>query len=127
MCLTKEKIGFSLGICSYNIAHWCHILNTTSFQPQPPVTPPLSSSIICMNGWHKISTIAPGHKATAALTAAAIFSPVFSPSNALLAWPEAVSQAKPGHDNGFIVALAWPAMLKSQSQAMKPGAFCIHI
>jgi len=38
-----------------------------------------------------------------------------------------MGQAKPGHDNGFKVALARPALLKSQSQAVKPGLFGVHI
>jgi len=40
-----------------------------------------------------------------------------------LAQPEAVSQAKLGHDDGFMVALAWPGVLKSQSQAVKLWLF----
>jgi hypothetical protein len=40
-----------------------------------------------------------------------------------LARPEAVSQAKPGQVDGFMTALAWPGVLKSQSQAVKPRLF----
>ena len=37
--------------------------------------------------------------------------------------PEAVSQAKPGHFDGFMVALAWLAFLKCRSQAVRPQLF----
>ena len=48
-----------------------------------------------------------------------------------LAQPEAVSQAKwaqigqarLGHNDSFMAALAWPGVLKSQSQAVKPWLF----
>ena len=40
-----------------------------------------------------------------------------------LARPQAMSWAKLGHDDGFIVALAWLAWLKSQSQAVRPWLF----
>jgi hypothetical protein len=38
-----------------------------------------------------------------------------------------IGRAKPGRDNGSTVALARPALLKSQSQAVKPGLFGVHI
>ena len=37
-----------------------------------------------------------------------------------LARPEAMSRAKPGQVDGFMTALAWPGVLKSQSQAVRP-------
>lgn len=37
-----------------------------------------------------------------------------------MAQPEAVSQAKPGQNGGFVTALAWPGVLESQSQAVRP-------
>ena len=40
-----------------------------------------------------------------------------------LARPEAVSRAKPGQVDGFMTVLAWPGVLKSQSQAVKPRLF----
>jgi hypothetical protein len=40
-----------------------------------------------------------------------------------LARPEAVSRAKPGHDDGSMTALAQPGVSKSQSQAVRPRPF----
>ena len=40
-----------------------------------------------------------------------------------LAQPEDVSQAKPGQVDGFMMALAWPGVLKCQSQAVKLWLF----
>ena len=42
-----------------------------------------------------------------------------------LAWPSwaQLGQAKPSYDNGFMVALAWVACLKSQSQAIRLQLF----
>ena len=34
-----------------------------------------------------------------------------------------MSRAKPGRDDGFVAALAWLGVLKSQSQAVKPRLF----
>jgi hypothetical protein len=58
------------------------------------------------------------------------FSHIFEDHNNILPWlvvclarPQAMSQAKPGHDDGFIVALAWLGCLKSQSQAVRLQLF----
>jgi hypothetical protein len=34
-----------------------------------------------------------------------------------------IGQAKPGHEDGFMTALAWLGVLKSQSKAAKPRLF----
>jgi hypothetical protein len=44
-----------------------------------------------------------------------------------LAWPQAVSQAKPGQYDSLVVALAWPGVLKSQSQVIGPWLFPVEI
>ena len=41
------------------------------------------------------------------------------------AWPQAISQPKPSLDKGFLAALAWLTLFRSQSQAAKLRLYII--